>query len=706
MKKYIISLLALVLTSVSAMAQSEPVLIDDVYYTLDDITREATVVEDPDGYSGRVDVPGVVDYNNWNYTVTAVGDAAFYKSTAVVVDLPATLRRVGRNAFASFAGQRIIIRSRNLEACTDPWFNVARDKFTIYMDEDYRSSGTFFSTHFGNRIKWMDISEAPEAEKYFRIMGHDVEPNTPDLLGDGTGRISVDADGLVHIHDLDNLDCGNDYFIDTNSGAYVFLSGKNSIRCKKGIRSIGSINFFKDAQNASFSMTVSTPGATAISTHKEGKYSNMSIEVDFSIRFTADAASPRNTGIHLSGGRTQSIGSATLHSRLIIETQGGMAFSCASELPLPGEGTQYGGNYELDANGCLAGDFSIDGYDPMRGALTTRKMWVSEDKQVYLSQGIFMYNYDTHHARFADSQLDAYGSQPVDGYMTMFGQSTTGSNYGISEYGYSYSGYFYYYGDFVDWGPLIGEGWRTMSAAESEGLLRRDCFLKGYIGSTAAKVCKEDGTQVLGMLILPTTWQRWGMNGSMGFRHSITHESFNDFAYLNNGKTFLELEKEKVTPQYPVIDNQLWQQMEKEGAIFLPFAGFWGSYSEKYEVDPFEIRRPEMGFYWTSDFNKDDVDYGAVLELRDYPSKLIYNEMGKYCHCLVRLVRDVPAEEMDEKPDWHALEEKYGEYVDEEDGISNVKSAAPAAPTKVLRGGQILIQRDGKTYNTAGMRME
>lgn len=691
MKKYIISLLALVLTSVSAMAQSEPVLIDDVYYTLDDITREATVVEDPEGYSGRVDVPGVVEYNNWNYSVTAVGDAAFYKSTAVVVDLPATLRRVGRNAFASFAGQRIIIRSRNLEACTDVWFNVARDKFTIYMDADYRSSGTFYTTHFGNRIKWMDISEAPEAEKYFRIMGHDVEPNTPDLLGDGTGRISVDADGLVHIHDLDNMDCGNDYFIDTNSGAYVFLSGKNSIRCKKGIRSIGSINFFKDAQNASFSMTVSTPGATAISTHKEGKYSNMSIEVDFSIRFTADAASPRNTGIHLSGGRTQSIGSATLHSRLIIETQGGMAFSCASELPLPGEGTQYGGNYELDANGCLAGDFSIDGYDPMRGALTTRKMWVSEDKQVYLSQGIFMYNYDTHQARFADSQLDAYGSQPIDGYMTMFGQSTTGSNYGISEWGYSYSGYYYYYGDFVDWGPLIGEGWRTMNGDESFNLLKYDWLQKGFHSTTMVKVFKEDGTQALGTLILPPTWQR--RSDDKGYENPITHDSFSDYYETE------EIVDHKHVWSYPVISNDLWKQMEKEGAFFLPSAGVWGLRTERdYDVaDPFEIDNSKVGFYWTSDLN-------TSLRAFGYDSR-IYAQEWRYCHCLVRLVRDVPAEEMDEKPDWDALWDRLYEY-ENADGISNVKSAAPAAPAKVLRGGQILIQRDGKTYNTAGMRME
>lgn len=689
-KKFILSLFALVLTSVSAMAQSEPVLIDDVYYTLDDVTREATVVEDPDGYSGRVDVPGVVDYNNWTYTVTAVGDGAFYKSTAVVVDLPATLRRIGRNTFASFAGQRIIIRSLNLEACTDPWFNVARDKFTIFMDADYRSSGTFYSTHFGNRIKWMDLSEAPEAEKYFRIMGHDVVPNTPDLLGDGTGRISVDADGLVHIHDLDNLDCGNDYFIDTNSGAYVFLSGKNSIRCKKGIRSIGSVNFYKDAQNASFSMTVSTPGATAISTHKEGKYSNMSIEVDFSIRFTADAASPRNTGIHLSGGRTQSIGSATLHSRLIIETQGGKAFSCASELPLPGEGTQYGGNYVLDANGCLAGDFSIDGYDPMHGALTTRKMWVSQDKQVYLSQGIFMYNYDTHQARFADSQLDAYGTQPVDGYMTMFGQSTTVSNYGISEWGYSYSGYYYYYGDFVDWGPLIGEGWRTMSADENEGLIYYDWLQKGFYSTTMVKVLKEDGTQALGTLILPPTWQR--RSDDKGYENPITHDSFSD--YYDTGDDYHEVWS------YPEISYDLWKQMEKEGAFFLPSAGYWGrNYEKNYEKeDPFEIDNSKVGYYWTSDRGKYLSVFGNSL--------MVYKDIeALYKHYLVRLVRDVPAEEMDEKPDWDALRDKLHEY-ENADGISNVKSAAPAAPTKVLRGKQILIQRGGKTYNTAGMRVE
>lgn len=704
-KKFILSLFALVLTSVSAMAQSEPVLIDDVYYTLNETTREATVVEDPDGYSGRVDVPGVVDYNNWTYTVTAVGDGAFYKSTAVVVDLPATLRRIGRNAFANYAGQRIIIRSRNLEPSTDPWFNVARDKFTIYIDAS--NGADSYPAHFGNRIKWMDISEAPEAEKYFRILGHDVVPNTPDLLGDGTGRISVDADGVVCIRNLNNLDCGNEYFIDTNTENYIFVNGKNSINCTRGIRSLKNITFMKKdgVSTGAIDMTLNTPGATAISMHHEAKSTFLSLyDVDLCVRFTPAAANPRNTGAHLSDGRIKGIGS-TLSSRLVIETQGGIAISCTSELPRPGDGAQYGANYELDATGSLAGDFVIDNYDPMRGALTTRKMWVSEDKQVYLSQGIFMYNYNTYHARFADSQLDAYGSQPVNGYMTMFGQSTTNSNYGISEWGYSESRSSYYSGDFVDWGPLIGEGWRTLNEDEFQGLIEKNDLLAGFFSCTPAKVCKEDGTPVVGTLLLPPTWKRWG--NEWGYENPTTNDSFYDFTYLN-GTQINQYKGDNADAKYPVIDHDMWQRMENDGAFFLPSAGYWGHKLEKDKaiIDPFDVREPMEGLYWTSTAKAENPtgSYGTAVILSWYPGRIYDPSTEKFRHFLVRLVRDVPAEEMDEKPDWDDLRKKYYEWL--EDGINDVKVTAPAAPTKVLRGKQILIQRDGKTYNTAGMRVE
>lgn len=681
------------LVATSALAQvADPVSIGGIFYTLDDNTREATVVENPDGYTGDVVVPGVVDHNNWTYTVTAVGADAFSYSGASTVDLPATLRRIGDDAFTRFGGQSIIIRSLNLGTCTGPWFNKALDKFNIYMEPSYRTSNTsgFTYWHLGNRIKWHDLSEAPAAEKYFRILGHDVVPNTPDLLGDGTGRISVDADGIVCIRNLNNLDCGGEYFIDTNTENYIFVNGKNSINCTRGIRSLKSIYFMKKdgVTTGAIDMTLNTPGATAISMHHEAKSTFLSLyDVDLCVRFTPAAANPRNTGVHLSDGRIKGIGSA-LSSRLVIETQGGLAISRTSELPRPGSGAQYGANYELDATGSLAGNFVIDNYDPMRGALTTRKMWVSEDKQVYLSQGILMYNYNTYHARFADSQLDAYGSDPVNGYMTMFGWSTTGSNYGQSEYRYSQTGYDYYSGDFVDWGTLIGDGWRSLSAEEFVNMMDYTHLIDDDFDwpLTGVKVCKEDGTPVWGTIIMPKTWKSFSDNDRTRFENPTTHD------YFYHGGVYNDI---------PLIANVLWQQMEKDGAFFLPAAGTWGSgHHEGLGYDPFDVAETHSGHYWTSTPNPIILDCNGIFT----KNPVLY----KHSHCLVRLVRDVPAEEMDEKPDWDALRKKYSEWLKEhnEDGINDVKSAAPAAPTKVLRDGQILIIRDGNTYNTLGVRVK
>ena len=73
------------------MVCAETVKIDDLYYNLDGEAMTAEVVNEF-GYtvSGRVVIPGSVDYEGGTYAVTRIGDYAFSTSTDVTeVEIPA-----------------------------------------------------------------------------------------------------------------------------------------------------------------------------------------------------------------------------------------------------------------------------------------------------------------------------------------------------------------------------------------------------------------------------------------------------------------------------------------------------------------------------------------------------------------------------------------------------------------------------------------
>lgn len=100
--KFLILLLALILPSAAFSA----VLIDGVYYTMSG--NEATVTfksTSYNSYSGSVTIPSQVTYNGTTYTVTAIGDNAFNKSTGLFnVIIPSTIKTIGNYAFAGCTG--------------------------------------------------------------------------------------------------------------------------------------------------------------------------------------------------------------------------------------------------------------------------------------------------------------------------------------------------------------------------------------------------------------------------------------------------------------------------------------------------------------------------------------------------------------------------------------------------------------------------
>ena len=97
MKKILLSLFA-VLLSCSALAID--VEIDGINYSLNEITRKASVISKSPTYSGDVGIPSSVTYSDVNYSVTSIGSRAFADCTDFTsIEIPNSVTWIEGDAF-------------------------------------------------------------------------------------------------------------------------------------------------------------------------------------------------------------------------------------------------------------------------------------------------------------------------------------------------------------------------------------------------------------------------------------------------------------------------------------------------------------------------------------------------------------------------------------------------------------------------------
>lgn len=236
------------------------------------------------------------------------------------------------------------------------------------------------------------------------------------------------------------------------------------------------------------------------------------------------------------------------------------------------------------------------------GALTGA-FSVSSTKQVYFAKGNLQAVYPTtweHTWQFAAHQYDYVGNAAANtsinsnnagvsavGTVDLFGWSTD-TYYGIknSESDGDYAG------DFVDWGAVIGSGWRTLSKEEWDYLLntRTDANNKQSRGTV---------NSVKGFILLPDSWSL-----PTGLNFSAQADSWD-------------------TNSYSDAD---WTAMEDAGAVFLPCAGKRNGTTVS-EVD-------SEGYYWTSTSSIGTSGYRIKLTASGYDAAF------RYLGYSVRLVID------------------------------------------------------------------
>lgn len=105
MKKYLFFLTFLMLSSITYAYDAE---IDGIYYDLNSSTKTATVTyrnTNYNSYSGVITIPESVNYNGEPYSVTSIGNSAFYKCSGLTsVTIPNSVTSIGYRAFSGCSG--------------------------------------------------------------------------------------------------------------------------------------------------------------------------------------------------------------------------------------------------------------------------------------------------------------------------------------------------------------------------------------------------------------------------------------------------------------------------------------------------------------------------------------------------------------------------------------------------------------------------
>ena len=220
---------------------------------------------------------------------------------------------------------------------------------------------------------------------------------------------------------------------------------------------------------------------------------------------------------------------------------------------------------------------------------------------------------------------------------------------------------YHYRGNFVDWGTnTIGKyapnTWRTPTGDEWKYLLKMRPNHDKLFGVAAIATATST---INGMIFLPDNWQ---CPEGITFKSGLTTEDpeREEYSYAKFQKFTLEQ----------------WQKMEAAGAIFLPAAGVYCGSNGNY----LDIR----GYYQSSDIPERLYVLINCLYY-SYENAYLDDRMTASDAMPVRLVQDR-----------------------KQSGIGTITSTADDAnkARKIIRDGQILIVRNGHTYNLQGMEVE
>ena len=140
MKQTIISLLFALLPLASS---ADAVEIDSIYYNLVSKVKTAEVTSNPKKYTGAVDIPENVTYNDVTYSVTKIGNNAFSDcSNLTSVTIPNSVTSIGRSTFYNCSSLTSVIMSNSVTSIGERAFGSCSGLTSITIPNSVISIGS------------------------------------------------------------------------------------------------------------------------------------------------------------------------------------------------------------------------------------------------------------------------------------------------------------------------------------------------------------------------------------------------------------------------------------------------------------------------------------------------------------------------------------------------------------------------------------
>jgi len=183
-------------------------VVDGIYYYFNSNNKQATVMTNENKYSGNVIIPSSVTFNGTEYSVTSIGENAFYNCSGLTsVTIPNSVTSIGNAAFANcielaevycYAEQ---IPTTGNDVFKDSYINYVTLHVPASAVNAYKTTAPW--SEFGSIVALPDVIRG-DANGDGKVDMDDATFVTNIILGteDATEAADINNDGVVNMPDV------------------------------------------------------------------------------------------------------------------------------------------------------------------------------------------------------------------------------------------------------------------------------------------------------------------------------------------------------------------------------------------------------------------------------------------------------------------------------------------------------------------------
>ena len=253
MKKQLLLFISLLLPLVASAAAVE---IDGIYYNLISKIKQAEVTKKPSGYySGTITIPETVEYNDVTYSVTSIGDRAFYGCGSLTsIEIPNSVTNIGDYAFSGCSGLTSVTIPNSVTSIGNDAFRGCSGLTSVEIPNSVTSIGDYAFLSCTN-LTSIEIPNSVTSIGYNALNETSWYNNHPDGLV-YAGMVVYKYKGTMPDNTSITIKEGT---LGIGENAFYGCSGLTSIEIPNSVTSIGNNAFYNCAGLTSVSIKKETP---------------------------------------------------------------------------------------------------------------------------------------------------------------------------------------------------------------------------------------------------------------------------------------------------------------------------------------------------------------------------------------------------------------------------------------------------------------